>query len=161
LVAAFGQRLHGRMARQTHAARVHVQAAGQDESIEAIEPGIDVDVLAQRGDDYGQTAGGDDGVQVASAEADKWVVHLAGRHIVGVESDEWPGRMGHRFPSLETRLARAGTRRTCGGSSLRERREYTQRAPNRKDRVTYALGRGWPPDAINRPVRRTRSPPAV
>ena len=54
LVAALRQQLHRGMPRHTQAARIQVQtAAGQDEAIEAIEPGIEIDFLAQRRNHHG------------------------------------------------------------------------------------------------------------
>ena len=50
------------------AARVHVEAAAQDEAVDAVEKGVDFGFFAKRRHDDRQAAGGQDGVEVAGVE---------------------------------------------------------------------------------------------
>ena len=68
--------------------RVHVEPAGQDDAVEPVEEGVDLRLLAQRRQEDGHPAGGQDGVEVPGVDAGVGRVRLGGGEVVGVDADE-------------------------------------------------------------------------
>src|SRR5205085_8269401 len=102
---------HRRVRRLAGAARVEVQAAGEYDTVEAVEQGVEIHVLGVGRQDDRQAAGHGDRVRVADGQAGEGGGGLGGGGEVGVDADEGArARGGHGQPSLVTG-ARRGRRR--------------------------------------------------
>ena len=83
------------------ASGVQVQAAAQDDAVEAIQNCTDLRLLAERRDDDRQTARGHNRIEIAGGQTGVGPSYFAGGHEVGIDTNERPSVMGHCPPSLE------------------------------------------------------------